>query len=223
VDVRWWQILLTGTSVGAFIASCFLQLYVKLGLWQIAIGIAQISALAGTFALIFLNTKRAKQIIKAHLMLIRNDGIAPASTPVYQKFLMYQAILYVIGVPFIAFLVLNIFLSAMDAPAWVVWFVNNIVQFLIIAMILWLYRPRGKTLDRFMQPDVPGEGVARKEILLEDLEEFAMDADQGAMREWEDGMELPLQPIVVSSRERKERADEMYGVMIETPTIGDFE
>jgi hypothetical protein len=66
-----------------------------------------------------------------------------------------------------------------------------------------------------MQPDVPGGGRERGEVLLEDLDGFAVEDAHGEMREWEDGMELPLQPLVVSSRKRKRRVDQdlAYGVI----------
>jgi hypothetical protein len=154
------------------------------------------------------NTRKAQQIIKAHLMVIRDDGIIPTTTPVYQKFLIYQTILYLIGLAFLAFLMLNILLSAVAASTWVVWFVNNIVQLLIIGMMLWLYRPRGAAVDQFMQPDAPADGTERGEVLLEELDGFAVNDQGGNMREWEEGMQLPLQPIVVSSKERAKVQDD---------------
>jgi hypothetical protein len=66
-----------------------------------------------------------------------------------------------------------------------------------------------------MEPDAPPEGEERGEVLLEDLAGFTVDREQGGMREWEEGMELPLQPIVVSSKEKKKKKEkgEQYGAI----------
>jgi hypothetical protein len=213
VDLSWKAVIVSIAGVTAFVTSCFLQLYLVLGTWQAAVFTLQIVSLGVIFSALYINTQQAQQILKAHLMVIRNDGIAPTTTPIYQKFVMYQKILYLIGLAFIAFVMFNIILSMVSAPAWAVWFVNNLVQLGIIGMMLWLYRPRGTAVDRFMQPDAPPDGEQRGEVLLEDLNGFALDGEQGGMREWEDGMELPLQPILVSSKEKKKRNEEepMYG------------
>lgn len=209
VDLTWYAVLITILSVGAFVATCFLQLYVTLEMWQVAVLILQIASLGAIFTAMFLNTRKAQRIVKAHLMVIREEGIAPETTPVYQKFLIYQAILYVIGLAFLTFVLLNILMSAVGASQWVVWMVNNIVQLVIIGMMLWLYRPRGAAFDRFMRPDVPGEGEERGEVLLEDLEGFVVSGGgEGNMREWEEGMGLPLQPVVVSSKEKPKKKTE---------------
>jgi hypothetical protein len=205
VELTWQAVLLTFVGVSAFVTSCFLQLYLSLGIWQIAVLILQMASLAAIFTALYMNTRKAQQIIKAHLLVIREGGIAPATTPVYHKFLIYQAILYLIGLAFLAFLILNIFLSAVSADQWVVWLVNNFVQILTIGMMLWLYRPRGTAVDQFMRPDAPAEGAERGEVLLEDLEGFTVDGGGAEMRDWEEGMELPLQPLVVSSKERKNK------------------
>jgi hypothetical protein len=97
----------------------------------------------------------------------------------------------------------------------VIWLTNDVVQSVIIGMMLWLDRSRGAAVDRFMVPDIPVDGEERGQVLLEDLEGFALNDNRGEMREWEEGMDLPLQPIVVSSKERQEKImdEQLYAPM----------
>lgn len=56
-------------------------------MWQIAVLIVPIVSLRAIFTTMLLNTQKAERIANAHLMVIPNDAIVPATTPAYQKFL----------------------------------------------------------------------------------------------------------------------------------------
>jgi hypothetical protein len=113
---------------------------------------------------------------------------------------LYEVSLYVTAAAFMAFLTLNMLLSLMHVQKWVSDLLNNIVQFLIIGGLMLLYRPTGKKIDDFLEPDMEGGEQQRSEIALEELETFEVEDGGQGMQEWEEGMNLPLQPLLVSSR-----------------------
>jgi hypothetical protein len=162
--------------------------------------IAELAAGVWIGYLFHANSESGRNVIKAHLLAIRNDGILPSSTPIYQKFLIYQLFLDAAVWAFLSFFVLNVFLSVMKSEGWIVALANNMIQFAIVGGLMVLFRPRGKFVDEYMQPDVELGEEARGEVALEELSGFEIESAQDGMREWEEGMNLPLHPLVVSSR-----------------------
>jgi hypothetical protein len=84
-----------------------------------------------------------------------------------------------------------------------------VVQCAIMCILMFLYRPRAAEFDRYFGPDVVGEGRERGEVRLEDVDSFAIDGGpEDGMRDWEEGMRLPLQPVVILSRSQKAEGSE---------------
>jgi hypothetical protein len=209
IGLRPCAVAASALGVALFIGACVLQVKVDVGAWQYVNVIVQMGSLVWILRTIACNTKAAGQHVKAHLLVIRNSGIAPATTPIYQKYVLYRRFLSVIGFAFFAFLVLNMALAALRAANWVISVVKMLVQCAIMCVLMFLYRPRGLEFDRYFGSEVIGDGMERGEVLLEDLDSFAVDGGpEHGMREWEEGMQLPLQPLVVSSRSQKAEAPE---------------
>jgi hypothetical protein len=179
------------------------RVYVRVDVAQIpALGI-QDGALVWILYLILRTTRRARQIAKAHLMLIHSDAIIPMSTPIYQKLRLYELFLYLVVIAFIIFLAMNMFLISANVQAWVITLTKSTVQFMTIVAIMIMYRPRGRHIDRYMVQDVAEDGRDRDQVLLEDLESFELNTTADGMREWEEGMALPLQPSSYRPRTRR--------------------
>jgi hypothetical protein len=197
-------------SVTIFIGASFAQFVFSQELVQAGLMIAEVGAGISIWYLLHANSETAQNRIKAHLLAIRNDGIVPISTPIYQKFLLYQIFLNIAVMAFLSFLMVNVFLSIIRSDGWIIALTNNVFQFVIIVTLMVLFRPRGRTIDEYMQPDGAMDGQTRGEVALDELTGFEVEDAQEGMREWEEGMDLPLQPLVVSSRSqpvgRAERA-----------------
>jgi hypothetical protein len=162
-------------GVFVFVTASFLELYLRLHTWILIVLSAQIIAVFWIWHTLYSNNESAKQCVKAHLLAIRNIGIVPASTPVYQKLFLYEVSLYVTAAAFMAFLTLNMLMSLMHVEKWVSELLNNTVQLLTIGGLMLLYRPRGKKIDDFLQPDTEGGQQQRSEIALEELETFEVE------------------------------------------------
>lgn len=159
----------------------------------------------GVMYIIWLNTNDDKQQIKAHLMVIENNGIVPQSTPIYQKFKLYSTFVYTVGCAIYLFILVKTMLVLMGYHYFMVAIVD-IMQFGIIAMLMLIYRPHGVEIDAYMRRD-SGDGE-REEVDLDDLDRYDIEgaSNREGMREWEDGMNLPLEPLVVSSNDRAKRS-----------------
>jgi hypothetical protein len=111
-----------------------LHLHFSLESWQAVVLLLQIFSLIWILDTIWFNTGSAQQHIKAHLLVIQNDGFAPTTTPIYQKHLLYRVFLYVIGLWLGTFLIMNLLLAALNAANWVISLVNNMVQFVNLSV-----------------------------------------------------------------------------------------
>jgi hypothetical protein len=200
ITILWKDVIKSVIIVICVVVPSFLEVHSRLGNLLVVVLLIQIVATLCFWHTLYSNNERAKQSIKAHLLAIRNSGILPASTPVYQKLFLYEVSLYVTTGVFFVLLTLNLFLVLLHAQRWVVGLTNNIVQLMTVIALMLLYRPRGNIIDDFLQPDVEGNGQQRGEIALEELDTFEVEEGGQGMMEWEEGVNLPLQPLVVSSK-----------------------
>jgi hypothetical protein len=195
------SVLLDMAGVLLFVASAAIDSALSLGSWQILLIILEFAGIFWIVRTIVVHTRRAQLVIKAHLLLIQQQGIMPSTTPIYEKMALYEHFLFYVGVSFLGLLVLNVVLSSVDTAAWIIGVIENIMQLLILGGVMYIYRPRGRRIDPYMRRDgVEAEEAQRDEILLEDLESYDPKVQSSGMREWEDGMALPLEPLVVQSR-----------------------
>jgi hypothetical protein len=201
VQLTAWHFLHSIGSAIVFVAMTAIQNYVDLGLWMILTFIIQIAAIVWALRNIRVNTEEATHQVTAHLLVITNSGINPTTTPIYNKLQLYQFLLWALAAAVLVFLVLNFLFALLSAVNWVIGLGNNILQFIILTVVLFLYRPRGKKIDQYMQTDEEIEGVGRDEVLLDDLDSFSMATDRTGLRQWDDEMQLPPEPIVISSRD----------------------
>lgn len=158
----------------------------------------------GVMYTIWLNTNDDKQQIKAHLMVIENNGIMPQTTPIYQKFKLYSNFVYSVGCSIYLFILIKTMLVLLGHHYFMVG-VLDAMQFAIITMLMFLYRPHGSEIDAYMRR-YSGDGE-REEVDLDDLSHYDVEGanDKDGMREWEDGMNLPLEPLIVSSSQRSKK------------------
>jgi hypothetical protein len=190
-------------GVTVFVVTIFVQNYVEIGAWQILCFAIQILALIWIFRIVRQGTVEAEQQAKAHLYLITQSGIDPVTTPIYEKWKMVNAQIWVLGMAFLLFLILGDMWPFLDAEEWIFALCNNIIQLVIVVVVMYLYRPRGQQVDEYMQDDrgTEDEDDNRDEILLDDLDGFNVRTQRGGMTHWQYGMQLPRQPLVVPSRD----------------------
>jgi hypothetical protein len=201
VQLTRWHFLHALCSVAIFVAMTAVQNYVEMGLWQILVLVVQIAAIVWALRNIRANTEDAIHHVRAHLLVITNSGIDPTTTPIYNKQKLYQFMLWGIATAVLVILFVNLLFSLLSAVNWVVGLGNNMIQLVILAFVLFLYRRNDMKIDRYMQTDEEIEGIGRDEVLLEDLDSVSLTNGRTGLKQCNDGMQLPLEPIVVSSRD----------------------
>jgi hypothetical protein len=206
-ELRHRNVLLALGAVALFVAMAFVQTYAGAAFWQVLVLIAEIGGVAGVLWCIWENRRKAQRTIKAHLLVISRQGIDARTTPIFEKFRLYGVLLGVLYGAIIAFFFVNIILSLASASSWVSRLAHILVQLVVIVAIMLVYRPRGASVDRYMQADQDEDGQNRTEIALEDLDDFGIDDTREGMRPWRDGMALPLEPVVLPARGERRLID----------------
>jgi hypothetical protein len=189
-------------GVAVYVIAVAIQSESSLGNWKVFVVLIEFVAIAWMVRTIAMNCGQAVLHIKAHLLVIQQEGIVPSSTPIYKKMELYSAFMYFVSLAFMMLIVINVISASLPLAFWAFRLIDNVMQLGIVTVIMWLYRPRGKNIDQYMERDErTNEERQRGEVLLEDINDFTPTAQQDGMREWEEGMDLPLEPLVISSRE----------------------
>lgn len=219
VELSWKKMLFDISSVVLLFSMLFLQQSVTFGYFEILFFFLEILGLYLVAKALFFNTSDAERHINAHLYVIMKNGIKPQTTPIFEKFKMYHYFLYIVMFLFIFIFCSNIVMGFFDTDYWLESLINIICQFSAITSIIYIFRPRGPSIDIFMKSDndvqkknrkdrsnnasdythnvidADEEFADRDEVMLDDLDGFDPRNASGA--DWNEGMELPLQPILV--------------------------
>jgi hypothetical protein len=184
------------TFVSSFVAVGLLTVlrYVDLGFWVLALFLCV--GVAGYFMLeeLLSNADAAKSHVKAHLFVIRRDGLDPKTTPVFDKFTTYSAFTYFVTISFAIIVILVLLLLLVDAANWIVTLFYYGYHLCLLGGLGWLYRPRGEVFDKYFRVDDQELGD-RDEIDLDDLTGFDVNANEGT-RPWDGSSALPREPVV---------------------------
>jgi hypothetical protein len=146
------------------------------------------------------NVNAVHRRIKGHLLVIKNAGIAPKTTPVYETLCLYRLIVLLSLVAFPTFFAFNAWQLLTMTPVWILWLVENLIQAIVIGIMLFVCRPRGATANKLLKADPPVKREGIEHVFLEDLETFIINDQDGDLKEWKEGMELPPErPICFDS------------------------
>jgi hypothetical protein len=224
VEITPAKVVFSAAGVAIYVVGSSLSAQLNVGYWNYLIAFGQLIGVWWIVYDITKKTKQARAIVMAHLMVIDQDGIDPSTTPIYQKYILYRVFVVAAIFAFVLLFLVDSAMILLDAPNWIAGLLDDLVQLGLILFAMFLYRPRGSRIDAYMQADVAVEGGSRNEVLLEDLDSFSIDAPREGRREWEDGMGLPLEPVLISSREQKsifQRRTEQPYEMTETHNVSD--
>lgn len=212
LDIK--QTIFSVTAITVMFSMLFLQMNVELGYYELIFFFLELVAMFFVARALFENTKEAEVNISAHLYVISKKGIDPKTTPIYEKYKMYHLFLYLNLFLFLFMIIVNSILGLFTVDDWLQSMINIFLQLLAIINPMIIFRPRGKSIDRYMESDV-NEGLlnnnddnggisdqgGRDEVMLDDLDGFDPRNTQGT--EWQDGMQLPLQPVLVGQEVSK--------------------
>jgi hypothetical protein len=142
-----------------------------------------------------ISINRASLHILAHLLVISHAGIAPGTTPVYQKHRMYHCFQFSV-VAFCALLMAKLIISiVVRVDYWIDELIGNLLRSGIYATLAALLRLRGNEAGEYTSI-----AEAPTEMALSELEALGLDPDnipEGGGIPWEEGMRLPGRPVIV--------------------------
>lgn len=162
--------------------------------------------------------KKTKRKLVAHLYVINEEGIDPLSTPIYEKYLLYEKI---------SFFLMNFFCCSIVIICLLIFSCVYVLNMILIDLILlsfalplaWFYRYRKEMKRGYMKFDEIEFKREPKKILSEtvnkiDLSTFQKKGSENGFNAeknlWSDGMPLPPCPIIVESLVGDENIDDIH-------------
>lgn len=142
----------------------------------------------------FCHMKSVDLILRAHLYVIMKNNINPRTTPIFKKRIKY----FVFSVSSFVYFTLWISVISLEMSGVIGYWVRDLVEFLldttllIIAFSLFY-------LNNYIESDYTLLDDAQKISNTEIMDDFISSGDNGDLVDWEDGMLLPPEPIIVDS------------------------
>ena len=213
-ELRWYKVCLWIFATAVCMSGYYIRMRIAMSLlWHVILIIVQMLSLMFVLWAVLSNIRSAKQRVKAHLLVIRNAGIDPHSTPIYKKWKFFSRFLYIVSANALAFVAITMMFAFLNAPVWISMLAKDVLQLVLVLTFMALYRPRyGRGDDAYLWRD-NGTEAEREAVTLNDLDRYDPD-ESGAMRIWEDGDRLPLEPVLVSSTANLPLTYDPYRVMI---------
>lgn len=133
--------------------------------------------------------------IQAHMLVIQNEGIDAASTPIYLKHRMYFFLHKIIVLGCCLVLICMLISSVVDAPEWISTSLQCLSELIIMTAFGCVFRLRDTDSAGY---SMVGEANMDSsiEIALDDARYFSLEKEG---KQWQEGMDLPKQPTVVST------------------------
>lgn len=205
VKVPLWR-LVVGV-VGSFVFSglSLVQLFIDDFWFELMVLASQVAVLAGLMTVMLRNIGDAARQAKAHLLVIQQSGIDPRTTPVYEKYKLFQHFKYAGAGVFALILGMNLILTVLQDVFWIATLMDNVLQLMIIITLMVLFHPvSAPTMNYFRQRNEEHDVETRQEVDMMELEDFDPTNDVPNMRTWDSETTLPLEPVVVSNAARRD-------------------
>jgi hypothetical protein len=191
-------------TVAGYIVCHMFRNYVHGTVLRITVAIVGVVFLAGWIKCVSNAIKSASVYVVAHLLVIQKSGIAPRTTPIYQKFVMLKqyfrfVIVYCILLVFTVFF--EIFLAAW---LWPPRLMASVVDSYICIAMAWLMSIRKERRRNYIQLDDDEENgensLVASEMVRSEVEKIGAEKELSTDgRPYEEGMALPPAPRLVES------------------------
>lgn len=167
-----------------FIIVLFMILFLVLYVWQL------ISSL-----------NSATLHIRAHLLAIGNAGIDARTTPIWQKYLMYQFLQWTIIVLCLLLIVYIIVTYIFEDLIWLSTLLADVQNIVVLILLGINFRLRSKDAQNGYQmiEEPLEEQFDTSQFALQDIENMNIDDLQTGGKTWESGMPLPRPPQIIET------------------------
>lgn len=182
--------------------------YFIVGNWSYLVLVCGMIGILIYYRLMVTSIRDATLYVIAHLAVIKEQGIDPKTTPVYSKYKIFRGISWgVVSYFLITFLVSSIS-SFADIPYYVEDIVQDAITLLLLGAAAYIFRLRRDMRRGYMMIGDVDENIEPQTFSREDVKELGgtqRDNEADEMREWEEGMLLPPQPVIVDSDKKENK------------------
>lgn len=137
---------------------------------------------------------RATKEVKAHLVVIQEQGINPESTPIYHKFAMFQTLIMTVCCYFGLYFTRSIVTAIWFLPEWIPELTYQVFLSVFPCIVGWCFRMKKDTTRGYFM--IPGSETGVRVFSVDDIDSMELQLNTDTQTEWQEGMELPSQPVI---------------------------
>ena len=191
--IKWWDALLCAILAVAVCVPSAIMEYVNLSLWG-ELGVFAVFAVTGV--LFYLNlvrhVRRARKEVLAHLVVIQEEGINPATTPVYKKYAIFKSLAVIVLAYFLLLFTRGIFLSVWSFPEWIAELTYYILLSALMVAVGFFFKMKKETKGGYFM--IGAENGEPRVFSPSDIDGMQLNDLDG--QTWSEDMALPSQPII---------------------------
>lgn len=187
-SVKFVELIVALTSTICYLVFQTIIDYVSLGNWAILVMFLELAAMIVYAREMIVAINRGQFQTYAHLLALSNAGIDPETTPIWQKWTMFQRLQYIIMTYLILVLARMCALYFAEDILWLNSFLEDIADITALIALAIIYRLRGGSADGYSLLDEMDNALMLTD--LESVSEGSRSLNKGGRR-WEQGMALP--------------------------------
>lgn len=157
---------------------------------------------------------RATKEVKAHLVVIQEQGINPESTPIYRKFALFQTLIMTVCCYFGLYFTRSAVMSIWFLPEWIPELTYLVFLSGLTCIVGWCFRMKKNTTRGYFM--VAGSENEIRVFSVNDIDSMQLQSNADTQTDWQEGMELPSQPVIdfsganlISVRSNKEYSSDV--------------
>lgn len=200
-SIKFTELLIAIICTLAFLILQTINNYVSFGKYDFIVIILMLVALIVYVQQLISAINNATLHIRAHLLAITNVGIDARTTPIWQKFLMYQMLQWTIIVFCLILIVRIIVVYFLSDLIWLPVFLGDVQNLVMLILLGINFRLRGPAASNgyAMIEDQDMSSYGPTEVIMSDIENMGINEMQMGGKQWESGMPLPGPPHLVET------------------------
>lgn len=200
-SIKFTELLIAIICTLAFLILQTISNYVSFGKYDFIVIILMLIALIVYVQQLISAINSATLHIRAHLLAITNVGIDARTTPIWQKFLMYQMLQWTIIVFCLILIVRIIIIYFLEDLIWLPVFLSDVQNIVMLILLGINFRLRGPDASNgyAMIEDQEMSTYGPTEVILSDIENMGVNELQMGGTQWQSGMPLPGPPHLVET------------------------
>lgn len=183
-----------------------LLIFLSLGFFDFLVAIGALVCLG--FYIFYLTRFVNESLFKitAHILVIKNDGIDPKTTPVYQKYKMFKLFFRALIVYCFCIMISLVAEVFSGDLSWLPHLINDISHFILMCFLFYIFMIRQKRYNGYLIIEDDGDV---EECSQNDIQNFQVDNIEGAQgNEWDENTPLPPPPIIVGYEKEPSKTNE---------------